>query len=140
MAAHEKKGAAPAEKRETARIDDEKKYPVVHAIMLGKGETRERRANGHVTAAEVGGEAVIEQLLKIGAIRDPDAPIRPSEASEEKARSVVMDIALEGEVITREGERYRLGERVLDAEGLAAVSLSDLSGALVAALKSRPAA
>lgn len=139
MAPHEKKGAAPADKLGGPRTDDEKKYPVVHAILLGKGETRERRASGHVTAAEVGGSAVIEQLLKSGAIRDPDAPMRPSEASEEKARGVVIDIALEGKVMTREGERYRLGEQVLDAEGLAAVSLSDLSGAIVAALKAKAA-
>jgi hypothetical protein len=133
MATHDKKGAS-AEKPARA---EEKRFPIVHAIVLGKGETRERRTSGHVTAGEVGGEATIEHLLKMGAIRDPDAPVRPSEASEERARGVVIDIALEGEVLTREGERYRLGDRLLDTEGLAAVSLSDLSGAVIAALKSR---
>ncbi len=129
---NEKKGGASADKPARA---DEKRYPVVHAIVLGKGETRERRADGHVTAAEVGGEATIQHLLQIGAIRDPDAPVRPSEASEEKARGVVMDIALEGKVITREQERYRFGDRLLDADTLAAIPLPELSGAIVKALK-----
>jgi len=133
MATHDKKGGAATEKPARA---EEKRYPIVHAIVLGKGETRERRASGDVTAAEVGGEATIQQLLKLGAIRDPDAPVRPSEASEEKARGVVIDIALEGKVITREGERYRLGERLLDADALAALPLAELCGAIVAALTS----
>jgi len=136
MAAHDKKSIAFADKRDAARIDDEKKYPVVHAIVLGKGETRERRASGHVTAAEVGGEAAIEHLLKIGAVRDPDAPVRPSAASEEKARGVVMDIALDGKVVTREGERYRVGDRVLDSDGIAAIPLPELAALVVAALNS----
>jgi hypothetical protein len=133
--ANEKKNGAHADKKEALRAE-EKQYRVVHTIVLGKGETREQRSRGFVTASEVGGEAAIESLLRIGTISDPDALMRPSEASEQRTRAFAIDIAQQGGVVTREGERYSIGERVIgDADALAQLPLSELSAALIAALQ-----
>lgn len=128
--ANEKKAAA----KDSVAVD-EKKYAIRHTIVLGKGETREERSSGFVTASEVGGEATIEQLLALGAIGDPDAPIRPSEAAEHRARAVLIDIAKRGKLLTSEGERYTFGGKVYaGADALTEIPLAALSDAILAAM------
>jgi hypothetical protein len=138
--ASEKKGGNAADRRELARSAEEKQYRIIHTIILGKGDTREQRRSGFVTPSEVGGEAAVRQLVAIGAVADPDAPVRPSEASEERARTALLDIALQGGVITREGEKFRFSERLIAADGLAQIGVTELSAAIVAALANREAA
>ena len=130
----EKKSDTNARKDTAA---SEKHYKILHTIVLGKGETREERNEGSVTATEIGGERAVQQLLKLGAIVDPDAPMRPSEASEHRARSIVVDIARRGGIITSEGERYTFAGKVYSgADELQKVSVGVIADAIVAALAS----
>jgi hypothetical protein len=131
--ASEKKAAPPVAEKSAPTSTAEKRYAVRHTIVLGKGESREERRAGTVTAAEVGGEAVVERLLKTGAIGDLDAPMRPSEASEHRARALVVDIARRRGLITVEGERYTFaGETYSGAGELERIPLTALVDAIVA--------
>jgi hypothetical protein len=134
--ANDRKAATVAEKNSPlAPAPAEKPYRIIHTIVLGKGEEREQRTSGVVTASEVGGEAVIERLLKAGALEDPDAPVRPSEASELRARSIVIDIARRGRIVTAEGERYTFaGETYSGAAELNEIPITAIADAIVASL------
>jgi hypothetical protein len=133
LAANEKRSGA-AEKKDTP-AHTEKQYRVLHTIVLGRGESREARSSGLVTATEVGGERAIEQLLAAGMIADPDAAVRPSEASEHRARAVVVDIARRGGIITVDSERYTFdGKTYAGTDELQKVPLAAIGDAIVAAL------
>jgi hypothetical protein len=133
MANERKSGAADG--RVSAVVPQVKQYRILHTIVLGKGEAREGRSSGFVTAQEVGGEAVIERLLKAGAIGDTDAPVRPSEASELRARAVVVDIARRAGVIEGEGDRYSFAGKTYSGEAeLSEIPLVQIADAIVAAV------
>jgi len=124
-----------ANDRKPASKDAEKRYAVLHTIILGKGETREERKTGFVTAGEVGGEDVVRQLLAAGIVSDLDAPVRPSEASEARARAFAIDVALQGGVITREGERYTFGGRTFNSDTISEIPLAELGASIIGAMK-----
>jgi hypothetical protein len=121
--------------KKDAPATSEKHYSIRHTIVLGKGDDRESRSTGTVTASEVGGEAVIQQLLSVGAIVDPDIALGGVELAEQRVRSVVIDIARRGGIIHADGDRYTFDSKTYSgADELQRLPFTTVADAIVAAL------